>query len=400
MGGRKTVIIRSLNPEDMKESMRLSQFAFQFELAPEELKERLARLKPEEAWGMFTEDGELAAKLTLLPLEAYIGGQALPMGGIAGVATWPEYRRGGLVKRLLQHALTVMKERGQTVSFLHPFQFEFYRRFGWETYTEYKKYELDMAQVPRFPEASGQVKQIREIGVLRGVYEAYAKRYNGMLARSESWWEWNIMTLKNKGGTAAVYTDEDGAPSGYILYKVRDQVLTVNEWVALDMEAAKGLWSFIGNHDSMAKKVTLQQEAGSRLTSLLKDPRVKQEVVPYFMARLVDAEAFLAGYGFREGAAGSLRLAVKDEYAPWNEGLYELELGQDGKAKVRFTPAENPEAPADGVACGIGVLTSMLLGYERPLFWLESGRLSGSREAVELLEKAIPKRSTYLLDFF
>lgn len=60
------------------------------------------------------------------------------MGGIAGVATWPENRRGGLVSKLLSKALARMNEEGQVLSCLHPFSVPFYRKFGWELYTDYK----------------------------------------------------------------------------------------------------------------------------------------------------------------------------------------------------------------------------------------------------------------------
>ncbi len=52
------------------------------------------------------------------------------MGGVAGVATYPEYRRSGYVKELLQHSLQTMKKDGYTVSMLHPFAVSFYRKYG------------------------------------------------------------------------------------------------------------------------------------------------------------------------------------------------------------------------------------------------------------------------------
>ncbi|WP_438449270.1 GNAT family N-acetyltransferase [Gorillibacterium sp. sgz5001074] len=394
------VRIRKLKAEEMKDSLKLSQFAFQYELSPEEEKDRLNRLRPEDSWGAFLGEGSLAAKLTVLPLAAYIGGREVPMGGIAGVATWPEYRREGLVKRLLQHVLAAMKEQGQTISFLHPFQFEFYRRFGWETYTEYKTYELETVQLPKFPETGGRMERLPGTELLNGIYASYARRFNGTLVRTPEWWEWNIRSLKNKSGHSAAYYGPDGTPKGYLLYKVRDQVLTVNEMVALDGEARRALWNYIGNHDSMVKKVVLQAEAGDRLTSLLKNPRIKQETVPYFMARLVDVKAFLAEYRFQAGSGGSFRLALTDPYAPWNEGLYEVEVGRDGSAQVHYTPGPEPEVPPEGLGCGVGILTAVLLGYESPRFWQEAGRLNGAAECVDQLEALLPPRKTHLFDFF
>ncbi|MFD2881051.1 GNAT family N-acetyltransferase [Paenibacillus rhizoplanae] len=67
--------------------------------------------------GAFFEGDGIGAQLTLLPLQACIQGRPVSMGGIAGVATWPENRRQGYVAHLLTHALKTMNENGQTLSF-------------------------------------------------------------------------------------------------------------------------------------------------------------------------------------------------------------------------------------------------------------------------------------------
>src|SRR5690606_40607540 len=65
------------------------------------------------------------SRLSLLPLEVWIGGRKLAMGGVAGVASWPDARRQGGVRRLLQHAFGRMRENGQSLSMLAPFSFAF-----------------------------------------------------------------------------------------------------------------------------------------------------------------------------------------------------------------------------------------------------------------------------------
>jgi predicted acetyltransferase len=393
-----------MQEHEREEYTRLSSFAFQYTLTPEALAKRAASLVPEENWGCYGEEG-LEAKLMLLPMEVYVCGKPLAMGGIAGVATWPEKRRGGRVGELLSHSLRIMKDQGQTISMLHPFKFEFYRRFGWETYTEYKKLELAPSQLPRFPAANGRIVRTTELDTLQPVYEAYAARYNGMLVRSRQWWEERILARKNEGGLGAVFLDGAGLPKGYILYKVAAHTLTIHEWVALDREAYRGLWNFVADHDSMlgneGKVQVLMAHPGDRLTSLLKDPRIRQETVPYFMARLVDAEAFLNGYSFRQEAKGELRLHISDGQASWNDGGYIIRLDEEGtEPKVRRSTAVDGDASAEGLSCGIGILTSMLLGYERPSFWHEHGLLTGSLSQLELLEAALPEGKPFLLDFF
>ena len=105
--------IRSIGHDEAEESIRLSQFAFQYELSVEERLERIVNFKPEQSWGYYVEE-QLAAKLTIHKLKTWINGCSFDMGGIAGVATWPEFRRHGMVKKLLIHALQTMKAAGQT----------------------------------------------------------------------------------------------------------------------------------------------------------------------------------------------------------------------------------------------------------------------------------------------
>lgn len=116
--------IRQLQLEDFEASLGLSEYAFQFKLNGDDRVKSKRKFKPERVWGIF-EEGELSAELTLLPLQVYVQGKAVSMGGIAGVATWPENRRQGLVAKLLSHTLQTMNESGHTLSFLHPFLIPF-----------------------------------------------------------------------------------------------------------------------------------------------------------------------------------------------------------------------------------------------------------------------------------
>lgn len=391
-------LIRQLAAEDMEESLRLSQFAFQYELSPADKEERLKHLNPEDTHGVFV-DGRLAAKLTVLPLAVMVNGSVLPMGGIAGVATWPEYRRSGYVAKLLADALERMRAAGQTLSFLAPFSFAFYRKFGWEMLTEYKRYEVAVQLLPRFAPEEGRIERTGDWTVLDAVYKPYAARFNGMLARDERWWKWNILTLQKKGHSA-VYYDSFGTPRGYMLYQVKERKMTVFEFVFLDEAARRALWRFIANHDSMLDMVEMQADAEDALPFLLDNPRVKQEMVPYFMVRIVDAERFLAQVALQEGAAGSFALKLEDAYASWNNGYYRLDANGSGKVSVSRFASENEGEAVPWVECDIRTLSTMLLGYRRPTFLKAIGRLRGDDRAVELLDALIPRRSTYLLDFF
>ncbi len=377
-------------------SMKLAMYAFQMKLPPEQLEAARGRFKPENVWGVF-EEGDLQAQLTIIPLQLYVQGRALDMGGIAGVSSWPEHRRQGHVARLISHALEQMRARGQSVSCLAPFSFGFYRKYGYETYTEYKKYTVEAPMFPPRTASALHVTRIseEEIPQLSGIYERYASRYNGTLKRDEAWWKTSV--LRRKKGNAAVCRRPDGEPAGYMLYEVADRLMTVHEMVFEDEEARRALWTFIANHDSMIDKAVLEAPMDDALPYLLPNPRIGQEVVPYFMARIVDAAAFAGQYAFAPGKeATRLTVELSDRHAEWNEGIWRLAVAPDGSGSLE---RENSgEAPR--LACDINTWTALLMGYLRPLQLHGFGKLTGSPEAAARLEAIIPSRQTYLLDFF
>ncbi len=388
--------IRNIPNVQFMDSLQMSSFAFQYELDPAKVEKWMALLDSNQMWGAYVDD-TLAAKMTILDLQTWFQGKAFDMGGIAGVVTWPEYRRGGLVAKLLSHGLRAMREKGQTVSFLHPFQFSFYRKYGWETYTEYKSYEISVHQLPKLGSQPGRIVRTgHDIKLLNEIYAAYASRYNGMLIRNESWWQHRI--FGNTQGTVAVYYDAENQPAGYVYYHVKDNILKVHELVYLHHGAYLALWRFLADHDSMLEKLVMQAPANDKLPFLLDNPRIKQEIVPYFMVRIVDVAGFLTKYPFASGAEWSLQLEVKDEQAEWNNGWFLLQVDESGTARVSTIAGASPELPA--ASCTIQTLAAMLTGYQRPSFLMDIGRLSGTMEVCESLERLIPARQPYLSDFF
>ncbi|MCG7386612.1 GNAT family N-acetyltransferase [Paenibacillus sp. ACRRY] len=392
--------IRKLTMDDFEACMTLSEYAFQFVLNEEQIEKRREEFASHNVLGVY-EDGQVGAKLQIIPFQTYIQGRSFAMGGIAGVATWPEYRRKGWVAGLLKFALEEMNRNKQSISFLHPFSFAFYRKYGWETYVEFKNYKLFTDQLPAKKPTSGTLRRGNpELSVLKEVYDTYAERYNGTLARNDAWWENSVYA--KKGSQRAVYYDEAGLPQGYVLYEVKERKFTIGEMVHLNEEARQGLWTFIANHDSMIDEVTLKAPANDTLAFQLDNPRIQQEVTPYFMARIVSVEQFISQYPFAsQDSPVQIQLEVEDAHAPWNEGLWELNVAMNGTASIwKKGELTTEDQPAKHIRLDIQSLTALLMGYRRPSEMAQIDRIQGSEEDIQSLEKAIPVRQTYLMDFF
>ncbi|NGZ75395.1 GNAT family N-acetyltransferase [Saccharibacillus alkalitolerans] len=392
--------IRRLTDAEFDANIALAEYAFLYKLSEEKKEERRARFADEPVWGAF-EDGELCAKLALIPLEVYVHGRRVKMGGIGGVATWPEKRRKGMVTLLLRRALEEMKNQGQLLSYLHPFSVAFYRKYGWELFTDNKNYSIPVDKLPVRKNVPGRVvRNIREIEVLKSVYDRVIPRYNGAMTRSRSWWENRVMSGIPY---TAVYYNEAGEPEAYVLYEIENRVWITEEIIWLNETARQGMWDFIVNHDSKLKEVQLKLPVDDPMSLLLSDPRVKQEIEPYFMGRIVDAEAFIRAYPFAEADAPSrFILQIEDRDAPWNEGVWRWTISPDGQGKLEpvHTPGDTGHEAEERISVSIGILTAMLLGYRRPPDLQRFGLMETSEAVAKKLDVLIPARTPYLPDYF
>lgn len=396
--------IRNLKAEEFDVSLQLSQYAFQYSLSSDEIEKRKKRMKPEQVWGYY-EDEKLASKLHLFPFVIFLNGKEFEMGGIAGVATWPEHRRKGMVDKLLLHSLNEMKQNGQTVSMLAPFSFDFYRRYGWDIHCEYRKYTIETRQLPSFKKVEGTVKRVNiDLPLLKSMYESFALQYNGMIKRDDEWWTNAVLSGNDQ---IAVYYSAENKPEAYIIFNVNNREMKVEEFIYFNEESRRGLWNFIRNHDSMIEKVIVPTAIDDKLAFILSDPNVKQEIVTYFMFRIVDVEAFLKQLPLNQlDQAQSLFIHLTDEHAHWNNGTFQVQVSEKGETTVTSHPSKGEGAqctnpPKRGMICDIQTLSLMLLGFQRPTFLYNLGRIQvHNEEEIALWEKLIPNKSTFLYDYF
>ncbi|MFT4412278.1 enhanced intracellular survival protein Eis [Fredinandcohnia humi] len=380
--------IQKITEDRYRESVRLSEYAFQYKVPEEDLAKRLEGLKKHQILGVLEHD-LVVAKLHLLSLETYVGNKKFKMGGIAGVATYPEYRRRGYVKEMLSDVLVKMREQGFTVSMLHPFDVSFYRKFGWELYsnrltTKHTKSDLDMLDA-----VDGEIKRFNienvKIEELSQIYEQYATKFSGMLVRDPDWWK-NVIDDLHIG----VYYDSLRHPTGYLLYSIKDNKMSVEEFVAIHSEARRGLWNFICQHDSMIAELELNTYEREPLFFALKNQRtVKREVSTYFMVRIVDVEAFLKKFEFASNEE-VLKIQITDPYASWNEKTFSIKNQQVSVV----------DDNGNALRLSVNALSTLLFGYQRPTELYQAGAIQGAEEEVAKLEKLIPHFQGFMYDFF
>lgn len=380
-----------LTKERYREALNLSEYAFQYKVPEEKIEDKLQMMEMHHQVFGILEGEEVAAKLHLLPFEVYLGETKWKMGGIAGVATYPEYRRSGYVNQMLTFLLEYMRKEGFSVSMLHPFSVPFYRKYGWELFSSSLKASLKSEDLVIKRQVPGKIRRYHKeshSSQIEEMYHQFAKQFSGMLVRETSWWQESVYDEL----TSAVYYDGTGEAKGYMLYEVKNDKMTVEEFVPLTSEARIGLWNFICQHDSMIKELEIATYESDPLFFSLNEPRIKAEVKPYFMVRIVDAESFLKNYEFEWPEDDSeLVIHVKDQHAPWNNGTFKMK----NKEVIRLS-----ESKSGGLSLDINTLSAAMFGYKRPAELYEIGHIEGEEEAVNRMEALIPARKAFFYDFF
>lgn len=391
------MLVKEVTENEYLESMKLSMYAFQYKIPETDVPARIEGLKNHKILGIWDEN-ILAAKLHIIPLTIFMKDVEWKMGGIAGVATYPEYRRNGYVKTLMIDSLKHMRNNDQIVSLLHPFDISFYRKYGWEILSETKKITIEKMDLKFLEPQQGLIRRFSKEThneEIEKIYQQYSTQYTGMLKRETNWWKQHVY---NKDSQIAVYYHTDREAMGYMLYHVKERKMEVQELVALDHEARIGLWNFICQHDSMVENVTIHLASQDPFPYFLTHPKVKTELYPYFMARVVDAEECLRRFPFLHENE-SLFLHLEDSHAPWNNGSYLLGKGEIKVFKEK-TGAQCVHPPKKGIRLNINSLSAILFGYKRPMELYEMGYLKGSKPEIELFEKTIPAMKSSFLDFF
>ncbi|MGX6445781.1 GNAT family N-acetyltransferase [Neobacillus sp. K501] len=390
------MLVTEVREDEYVEAVKLSMYAFQYKVAESDLPARKEMLK-KQILGIWDED-ILAAKLHIIPLNVQMKEDEWKMGGIAGVATYPEYRRNGYVKTLIIDSLKQMRDNAQIVSLLHPFDISFYRRFGWEILNEQKKITIEKKDLKFLESQQGLVKRYSKEThneEIEKMYQEFSIQFTGMLKRDTHWWKHHVY---DEDSQLAVYYDSVKEANGYILYHVKDRKMVVEEMIAMNQEARIGLWNFICQHDSMVETVTITLASHDPFPYFLPQPKVKAELSPYFMARVVDAEECLRKFPFTLGNE-QLFLHLEDAHAPWNNGSYFI--GNDEiKVFKEKAGGQCVHPPKKGIRLNINSLSAILFGYKRPMELFEMGYLKGSVEEIEIFEKMVPTMKSAFIDFF
>ncbi|PSP89777.1 GNAT family N-acetyltransferase [Halobacteriales archaeon QS_4_69_34] len=336
-----------------------------------------------------------------------------PLVGLSAVATPPEHRRQGLVERLLVESLREYRERDQHLSALWPFEYGFYRRYGWARAGSYVRYNCPpeaLAFAAEPTDGRGTFRELAsdEYDELNRVLDAHNEGYALGMRRTEEWWQYRVFEGWDRD--PAVYGwEQNGELRGYVVSLIEEgegeTELIARDLAFVDREAYLQLLRFLSYHDSQVERVRFRgfPERNPLLFDLAEDPRaIECELRPGAMVRIVDVPAALEALSYPPDAKGRLTIAVSDSLADWNDGTFAVEVA-DGVATCRQIGGRGAGSGDDSpdVTIDVDTLSQLYVGHSPVERAVRAGELSAGTDAVrELLGAMFPPQDVFLREEF
>lgn len=341
---------------------------------------------------------DLVGKLLILPLNITVHGVNYEMGGMGFVATYPEYRNQGIMKRLIVRSLAEMRNKNQSISVLAPYSVSFYRHFGWELFFDKLHYFIPKESFPQFPIQTNRMKRfsfewIDEEGFnkIQQFHNEHAMRTNGGMQRDDAWWR---RLARREPDSHFAYCTIGDSITGYIRYEMKDLTFYIKDLVADGRQAEHSLWNYISSHQASIHTIRGVTSATSHFGFQFGEPQFKKEITQDVMVRIVDVYAFLKKYSWGE-IKNSLYLSVQDPFAPWNECLFHISKDREIEA-INDRLIEGQHI----LSLPITILSTMLVGYISVHEALHYAKKPLGKEAEGNWQSAVPTNPPVFYEYF
>lgn len=348
-------------------------------------------------YGIF-EDDELVSGLFSMPFKVNFHGNPLLMNGITDVMSVPEYSGKGAAGTLMKAALHDMYKNNVVLSYLAPFSFAYYRKFGYEQVFDHQLYRLSGDKLPRVkPSPVGHVRRTslkNAISVIKGAYLESPLSQNGGLIRADWWWQY--LTEKHPEWQVAYYQDAQQAVTGYLIYTRSADEFHVQEFVHLTPASYQSLLSFVFKHGAGYQTYTFENANPNYQGDLLADPyALEVKTHPYMMGRIVNLQAFLAVYPFEISDFKPLSFNIEDEVIQQNQGSWTISA-TDGKTGIEH----DSEKKADVPTVTIQQFTKATFGYRTLSSQQAFGQFEASPQVLAKLDQLFVTPKPVLADYF
>lgn len=283
---------------------------------------------------------------------------------VGGVGTPVEYRRRGYVRRIFDNIGAVAQEKGWAVSMLHPFSFQYYRKFGYEKISDHLIIEFPMTALAPFDRVDFvPLKTPEQQRMLSECYEAFAADKNIMFRRTAD----NFSLDPGSGKRYYLHTDGEGKCDAFVETQV-ENVFYVNHMQSVNLNVYEfaytspaGLTAMLGflrMYEGQLESVKIHNAAmAPELDMALRNyTHTKYTLVPDIMARIFDLPAMMEHRIWpKEHGVFTLRTV---DTLPYMNACWQVEY-EGGKCEV----IRLPDGSAADLTMPSPALSQFVYGY-------------------------------------
>lgn len=319
-----------INTKEKQELLDLTIYAFHKPRTPE--RERAFAKLLEFSTAYSHRDNEALTSMVIdTHFDVYWKKKTLKMSGVGYVASYPEFRGNGAIRGLMTQLLQENYAAGTALSYLAPFSYSFYEKFGYAYAFNQKSYQIPAQAFPKGRRATGEIlrtsvsecnnkiKSLTELSVghfsenllqiLSGIHQKTANQ--GSLVRPAHVWDYFFI---NKSQPNFAIYQQNGEALGYLIYEFSDMSFVIRELITLNEEAKQALYRFIYSHAGAFAKVSWLAPSNVEVEKDMDEPaQAEIRLVPYMQARIINLPAFLKVNGYPD-----FPVEITDELLPQN----------------------------------------------------------------------------------
>ncbi len=263
------------------------------------------------------DDENILSMAQLNPYQIHLGPSIVPAHYIVGVATQEEYRRQGLMKKILISAFRQMYDNKEPFTYLMPAKEEYYNGFDFVTVYYQKSGIFTRPSCDtKLTFKSAVEEDFKDLAFFSE--ELLAGKYRVFVNREESYFQLIRKQFEAEHGEIVCVYDED-ILIGYFFYGEYDKI-EVMEPVCLDKYRDEF------SHVIAQKFKDCNKDIKVTAFNFLNEDEFKNIVAkPVTMVRIVSLEMFVKYLKATEPI--ELIIEIEDDFIEENNGIYSLNIG-------------------------------------------------------------------------
>ncbi|MEG1743300.1 MAG: GNAT family N-acetyltransferase, partial [Clostridia bacterium] len=288
----------------------------------------------------FCDDGEtLMAQVTLCDFKSAFCGNIVGCLGIAGVSTYPEYRRSGAVRKIFEKAFELSNEKSWDVSFLYPFSYNYYRKFGYERILKHKTMTFSFDMLSHLQRNSDFVLyrgDEDQKALLLKLYNEFALKHNCMLYRENA-------NAYSKLPNETLYFTYICGNCGYVtVHPTENSTLEITELIYDNADTLKNIFGFLKMYEGQFKKLHFPfLEFDSPIEYILNADRCCGfGMYDGAMGRVINIKKLLKLNKYPVGN-GRFSLCIYDDFIADNNAIYDVEYCEQTCVNINIRQSGN-----------------------------------------------------------